>query len=431
VRPNLPAAVEIPRRKVRIGQLSSHRGLMHDVSQVKPTQSGRRQPLDAIIVPTARRADQMIRAIQLAADAETTLVVLGSQQSKIDEVAAHVARIPGSRALIVDVPAAYPHPYLTPSASSDAVRSLSAGRDSDLSLKRNIGLLLARLLGWNKIMFLDDDVTVKDAEDLTKLASQLDGTQVAGLLCRQFPDNSVVCHANRLRGEKQDVFLTGAALGVNCADQPLPFFPDIYNEDWFFFSGHAAHGRLPAVGTAVQRQYDPFADPDRARREEFGDLLAEGLYALMSTGLDLSAAGRSYWEAFSSARQSLIEDIAANLRDRLDSNENVQALRSMEAAAAQAALITPDDCVEFIEAWRHDRHIFEHAAARIGNVGSFADAFDFLELPNWRAAAFAHTDLSKMPSVLEFSRGRDHGRSAVRGAPPSVPVRSAAAAARL
>jgi hypothetical protein len=404
---------------------------MDDVSQLKPTQSGRRQPLNAIIVPTARRADQLTRAIQLAADAETTLVVLGSQQSRVDDVAAQVARIPGSRALVVDVPATYRHPYLAASASSGAVRRLSAGRENDLSLKRNIGLLLARLLGWNKIMFLDDDVTVKAADDLTKLASQLDGTQVAGLLCRQFPDNSVVCHANRLRGEKQDVFLTGAALGVNCADQPLPFFPDIYNEDWFFFFGHAAHGRLPAVGTAVQRRYDPFADPDRARREEFGDLLAEGLYALISTGLNLPAAGRSYWQAFSSARQGLIEDIAANLRDRLDSNENLQALRSMEAAAEQAGLITPDDCVEFIEAWQHDRDIFEHAAARIGNVGSFTDAFDFLELPNWRAAAFANPDLSRTPSVLEFSRGRDHGRVAGRSVPPSGPPSLEAVGAHL
>jgi hypothetical protein len=181
----------------------------------------------------------------------------------------------------------------------------------------------------------------------------------------------------------------------------------------------------------MQRRYDPFGDPDRARREEFGDILAEGLYALISTGLDLSVAGRSYWEAFSSARQSLIEDIAANLRDRLDSNENLQALRSMEAAAEQAGLITPDDCVEFIQAWQDNRRVFEHAAARIGNVGSFADAFDFLELPNWRAAAFANTDLSRMPSVLEFSRGRDHGRSAGRGAPPSVPSSPATAAASL
>ena len=35
------------------------------------------------------------------------------------------------------------------------------------------------------------------------------------------------------------------------------------------------------MGHAVQAEYDPFANPERARREEFGDLLAEGLYALI------------------------------------------------------------------------------------------------------------------------------------------------------
>ena len=43
----------------------------------------------------------------------------------------------------------------------------------------------------------------------------------------------------------------------------------------------AAARKLPRVGHAKQAEYDPFANPDRARREEFGDLLAEGLYALM------------------------------------------------------------------------------------------------------------------------------------------------------
>jgi hypothetical protein len=28
----------------------------------------------------------------------------------------------------------------------------------------------------------------------------------------------------------QDVFVTGAVLGVNCSDLPLPFFSDIYTK---------------------------------------------------------------------------------------------------------------------------------------------------------------------------------------------------------
>jgi len=38
------------------------------------------------------------------------------------------------------------------------------------------------------------------------------------------------------------------------------------------------------VGTARQQAYKPFADPNRAATEEFGDLLAEGLYALFDDG---------------------------------------------------------------------------------------------------------------------------------------------------
>jgi hypothetical protein len=59
---------------------------------------------------------------------------------------------------------------------------------------------------------------------------QLDRHQVAGMHVRHFPDNSVVCHARRLAGFAQDVFVTGAALGVHCNSLPLSFFPDIYKQ---------------------------------------------------------------------------------------------------------------------------------------------------------------------------------------------------------
>ena len=109
---------------------------------------------------------------------------------------------------------------------------------------------------------------------------------IAGMVCRDFPDNSVVCHARRLAGFPQDNFVSGSVLGVNCDDLPFPFFPDIYNEDWFFFSKAVARLELANVGDAAQRPYKPFADPERARHEEFGDLLAEGLFSLIGEVLD-------------------------------------------------------------------------------------------------------------------------------------------------
>ena len=159
------------------------------------------------------------------------------------EVSNLVASIPGCRALIVGVPGDYRHDHLTFRTSDPSFADLKARRNSDLSLKRNLGLLLARLMRWEKIMFLDDDIFDVTLTDLAKISSQLDSHQVTGLISRLFPDNSVVCHANRLSGQGQDIFVTGAALGVNCAEDPLDFFPDVYNEDWFFFASTRHKGR--------------------------------------------------------------------------------------------------------------------------------------------------------------------------------------------
>ena len=81
-----------------------------------------------------------------------------------------------------------------------------------------------------------------------RLARQLDHSQIAGMVCREYPDNSVVCHARRLAGLPQDNFVSGSARGVRCDDVALPFFPDIYNEDWFFFSKAVARHDLFNVG---------------------------------------------------------------------------------------------------------------------------------------------------------------------------------------
>jgi hypothetical protein len=76
------------------------------------------------------------------------------------------------------------------------------------------------------------------------------------------------------------------------------------------------------VGQASQLTYNPYARPDRARREEFGDLLAEGLFALMGHvdpsvrfGELLRAADESYWSRFIEARHNLITETMTLLSD--------------------------------------------------------------------------------------------------------------------
>jgi hypothetical protein len=49
---------------------------------------------------------------------------------------------------------------------------------------------------------------------------------------------------------------------------------------------------------ATQLHYCPFANAERAAWQEFGDVLAEGLYALLHLGLDAAQATSEYWGTF-------------------------------------------------------------------------------------------------------------------------------------
>jgi hypothetical protein len=366
--------------------------------------------LDAIIVPAARPASFLQPAIDLSALLGVLLVVMCSKHATVEQVAERVSKSPGAKSLVVKIPASWSHPGTPNRTCHPAFEDAKANRESDLSTKRNLGLLLARLRGWSKIAFVDDDIRLGGNRNIARLAGQLEKHQVAGMLVRRFPDNSVVCHARRLAGFPQDVFVTGAVLGVHCNNLPLSFFPDIYNEDWFFFAEEAAMRRLPRVGQAVQAEYDPFASPERARKEEFGDLLAEGLYALFgeedsNVPFDerLRQATLPYWSRFIDARREVINEAKLKLGHFMSPDVKngylSAALESLAAAENQLDAIPPGLCVNFLEAWREDLTQWQKFTNSVNNVGSIHEAMDFLGLQNWTRAEFGAPTVESKPRV--------------------------------
>ena len=412
--------IGVPSRLVSsIQQRATHAHLSRDVSLAPaPPLRSRRARLDAIIVPASRPASFLRRTIELSAVLGVFLVVLCSKQTKVADVAKRVAGTPGARSLIAQIPDGWNHTEFPIRTSADRFQNACANRSSDLSAKRNIGVLLGRLLGWTKVVFVDDDITSLPINDLARLAGKLDNHQIAGLRVLRHPDNSVVCHARRLANLPQDVFVTGAVLGVHCGDLPLSFFPDIYNEDWFFFAKEAAARDLPHVGLARQLPYDPFDSPDRARREEFGDLLAEGLYALIgeedpSVPIDdqLRGATAAYWSRFIDARREVLTETMTLLWDFLnkdpDNGRVFSALASLAAAASQLDMITPDLCMNFIHAWREDLDDWQRFSNGVNNVDTTREAMDFLQLKTWTLAGFGapEVDSERAPDQVTSPAG--------------------------
>ena len=396
------SAVDEPQRVLEPVQKSSHVSMTYDVSRARaPRRSARSGRLDAIIVPASRGAAALDGAARLATRLGVPLVALCSRHTHAVEAAARLTRISGCQAVVVDVPRNHGHELLPRRTAAPRFRVAAANRRSDLSLKRNLGLLMARLHGWGKILFLDDDIGDRvygkpmgiPPAMARRLAEELDVRQIAGLVPSDFPDNSVVCHARRLAGFPQDTFVSGAALGVNCNDRPVPFFPDQYNEDWFFFSSRVADRDLGLIGTATQAPYDPYADPSRAREEEFGDLLAEGLYTLfeqqpaeMNYFSRLEAADEKFWERFMDARRDMLSLTALSLEIAVEYAHDVDrctaALRSMEAAEQQLSRLSPRLCADFVEAWAADLRDWQQCTQRLRSSGRTPDVLAELGLEN-------------------------------------------------
>ncbi len=338
--------------------------------------------LDAIIVPASRPAAHLDHAVTLAKFADCWLLVLCSQGLRSAEVRRFLAARSFTKAIVIDLPRGYSHELLYfPALLSlkDDLPPACGSYVTDLSMKRNVGLVLARMLQWRRIFFLDDDIRDINFPDLQSTVNMLGSFPAVGMWVTSFPDNSIVCHANRMTAGSQDVFVSGAALAVDC-DADVGFFPDIYNEDWLFFFDDAAASRLANSGLkATQLCYYPFANARRAAWQEFGDVLAEGLYALLHLDLGAQQATREYWIYFLEARRNFLEAITTRSRS---AHPDIRAdmLLSVQSALKCSLKIKPDLCERYIQLWRQDLADWKRRAAAIPQMPSIDAALREMRL---------------------------------------------------
>jgi hypothetical protein len=324
---------------------------------------GRKRGIDAIIVPTARTPAYLDSAAGLARSLSCPLVTLHSKRWTSADGAAR--RLTNLDLIAIDVPDPA-HLRLPDWETSRLLRGTVFARQTDISAKRNMSLMLSRLLGWQRVMFLDDDITQLDPDDVRHASGLLDVHVAVGLQVVGFPDNSVVCHAYRETGGDQQTFVGGGALTVHLG-RASSFFPDIYNDDWFFLLDGKKIQSVGITGEVHQNPYDPYRTPDRARGEELGDVLAEGIYWLLDQERSVLAADHAFWSQFLVRRKSFIERVLQMVQqDRtLNAEARAQRIEALKGALGRLALITPDLCEKYLRAWAADRRDWQRHLERL------------------------------------------------------------------
>ena len=306
------------------------------------------------MVPTIRPEGHVVRLARLAETLACPLILLVSGQASASGV---LARLPASRADIFVIELRGRQVPAVPAfETTDLLLGTPVERLTDVSTKRNLGLLLAHHAGWERIFFLDDDIVIQRPDDIRLAVGLLDDYLATGLAVKGFPDGSVAGHTNLELGGQRISFLASGALAIS-PNSRRSFFAQIYNEDLLYLLDETGPFRVALAGTAFQEPYDPFTDPRRAASEEFGETLVIGLYYLARKGLRLGDSDERYWHGFIDSRQSLLCDL---LR-RLERSEGPDPLRKDKIRAAlrlsleTSASISPAFCKAYVEAWLRDR----------------------------------------------------------------------------
>jgi hypothetical protein len=304
---------------------------------------------DAVVVPTSRGAGSVGSGVSLAAAVAHAhgcpLIVLVSADSATKDGLEHLGKLveqaTGGSVTPTYVPVENVDPAVFAFRTDRSELCRHTWRDwpgvGDTALKRNLALLLAMRERWNRLLFLDDDI-IGDTCVSHPSSRRLDvdgiGSVMGALADRRhaavgwaavedesfgYADNSVVCRIRRRVGFPQGVFIGGGALAVR-VDPGVPHFARIYNEDWLFCIRlllREGRDALALAGHVTQDQPDVVFDPDRARMEEPGDILAEALMnvAREPRQLVLAASDEAFWRAAVLHRVQLVHDLLPLLHE--------------------------------------------------------------------------------------------------------------------
>ena len=175
-----------------------------------------------------------------------------------------------------------------------------------LGYTRNYAIILAKTLGIERLLFMDDDIIIKQniIQEMMKLLDNADfvGAKISGM-----PDDSVVGYIMRELSMKPYEFLSGGFLAFNL-DSVSEYFLNYYNEDWIWLFLHKPKVKLTKYGEVHQLPFNPFENAvERALQQEFGEILVDGVQKATQNNTFSLLMAEKFWK-------SVLEESEMNIK---------------------------------------------------------------------------------------------------------------------
>lgn len=185
-----------------------------------------------------------------------------------------------------------------------------------LGYARNYAIILAKILGFERILFMDDDIIVKDFDVIFKIFDLLNNADFVGAEIKGMPDLSVVDVIMQQLGMEPYRFMSGGFLAFNL-ESVSEYFLNYYNEDWVWLFMHKPKAKLVKYGEVYQLPYDPFENAvEKALQQEFGEILVEGLIEIDSRNDFSSLKNNIFWQKILKNCESKLKEIKELCKSR-------------------------------------------------------------------------------------------------------------------
>ncbi|HPX76064.1 MAG TPA: hypothetical protein PLW77_05725 [Bacteroidales bacterium] len=222
----------------------------------------------------------------------------------------------------------------------------------DLPAKRNYSILHSITKGYSNILLIDDDIKIPSTKHIPTCSRGLYDNDIVGSVVDIFPDASLIDHISIQGGIRPYTpFLSGNFLFT----KPFVtkgYFPFIYNEDWLYMVPTLLSRKLANFQSIQQESYNPFFKKNVAIFQEFGEIIAEGVFTLIEKGkFHASLFSKNFWDHFILKR--------INYLNNLKNNVDVIYLPFIKDAIAFANNVSPKICIDFLKDWQEDIYSFE------------------------------------------------------------------------
>ena len=180
-----------------------------------------------------------------------------------------------------------------------------------LGYTRNYAIILAKVLGFERVLFMDDDIIIEDNSLVYEMFDLLNNADFVSAEIKGMPDLSVVDFIMQKVGLEPYRFMSGGFLAFNL-NSVAEYFLNYYNEDWIWLFMHRPEAKLVKYGEVYQLPYDPFENAiEKALHQEFGEILVEGVkrYIEIENKSNTLLLNKDFWDEIVKMRANLIKDI--------------------------------------------------------------------------------------------------------------------------